>query len=107
MFAAASRFIILKNLSVSHVDATTAGSFFEDAVMKIEYVSTFPSNFGNVRSNSDSPVGEEDSTNYYSNPQNSASPDSLGKIIWPIKKMYIYLSIIILNLFFINRKLCS
>ena len=81
LFASAARFIILKNIGVSHVNATSPGAFFEDNVMKIEYVPIIPAIIaGNDRSDSDSPVGEEDTTNYYSNRQNTASPNSFGNV---------------------------
>ena len=89
MFAAASRFIILNNLNVSYVDATCPGSFFEDSVMKIEYVPIMSTNITR-ESDSVSPVGEEDSTNYYINRQNTASSDALGT--WHLVRLFYTLS---------------
>ena len=87
MFAAASRFIILNNLNVSHVDATSPGLFFEDTVMKIQYVPIMPTNIAK-RADSVSPVGDEDTTNYYINRQNTATSDALGTVHLCHTKVY-------------------
>ena len=66
MFIAASRFIILKDLKVNHVDATAPESSFEDAAMKLNYVTVMPNDDAKLpRSASSSPIEEEDVTNYY------------------------------------------
>ena len=66
MFIAASRFIILKDLKVNHVDATSPESSFEDTAMKLNYVTIMPNDDSKLpRSASNSPIEEEDVTNYY------------------------------------------
>lgn len=67
LFVAASRFIILKDLQVNHIDATNPESTFEDAVMKMNYIPIMPDETGKLpRSATNSPIEEEDVTNYYS-----------------------------------------
>ena len=69
LFNAASRFIILKDLQVSHVDATCSkDTSFEDSVLKINYIPIMPDADAEKlpRSATNSPVEEEDVTNYYS-----------------------------------------
>lgn len=91
MFIAASRFIILKDLQVNHVDATSSESTFEDAVMKMNYITIMPDETGKLpRSTTNSPVEEEDVTNYYS--REKGNP---GMIFFPIKALTSYIATIL------------
>lgn len=49
---------------MNHVDATCPDSFFEDSVMKVNYVPV-DTTYELCRSNTNSPCEEEDVTNYY------------------------------------------
>lgn len=77
LFLAASRFIILDHLKVSHCDATASNNTsFEDSVMKVEYIPIVPAGNNNEDSGSNeikkdssnrnsSPIEEDDVVNYY------------------------------------------
>ena len=77
LFLAASRFIILDHLKVSHCDATAPNNTnFEDSVMKVEYIPISPVGSNNETSGSNeikkdsshrnsSPIEEDDVVNYY------------------------------------------
>ncbi len=82
MFTAASRFIILKNLQVNHVDATSPESSYEDAAMKLNYVTIMPNDDAKLpRSASSSPIEEEDVTNYYCREKGNPGELSVVQII--------------------------